>query len=365
MTTRKLFVAATRQNDGKTMVSLGLFNAFQTFFKSSAYIKPVGQQYQEIDGIKVDKDAVLFKTIYNLKDPYQLMSPVAIPRGFTESFIENGSTDQLKRSILGASQELTKDKEFLLSEGTGHAGVGSVLGVSNASVAKLIEAKVILVALGGIGRAIDEIMLNKACFDQLGVEISGVIINKVRQDKYDKVTRSVESGLNKLGVNVYGIIPFVEQLTKPTVYRLKEALKAEVLTGADFLSNNVQNIMIGDMIPHHALEQFSQDTLLIVPSDREGLIMTAICADILNMNSEFNVSAIIFTGGRPPKKQIIDMLNRSRTPTLMVDMDSFSVATAINKMLLKLDSNESDKISTIQGLIKDYVDVPRIMEDLM
>ncbi|NBV84081.1 hypothetical protein EBR57_08180, partial [bacterium] len=54
---KKVFVAATRQNDGKTMVSLGLFNAFQKRFKDVAYMKPVGQQYRVVDGKKIDKDA--------------------------------------------------------------------------------------------------------------------------------------------------------------------------------------------------------------------------------------------------------------------------------------------------------------------
>ena len=51
--------------------------------------------------------------------------------------------------------------------------------LSNAQVAKMLNAKVIIVASGGIGRPIDEISLNKALFEKVGVDILGVIINKV------------------------------------------------------------------------------------------------------------------------------------------------------------------------------------------
>lgn len=364
MAPKRLFIAATRQNDGKTMVSLGLFNAIQSLFSSSGYMKPVGQQYQIINGSKIDKDAVLFRTIYGLKDEHPLMSPVAIPNGFTEKFIFSGNTTELENNIVSAFNTLSATKDFMLMEGTGHAGVGSVLGLSNARVAQLLDSKVILVTLGGIGRAIDEIMMNKACFDQLGVEVAGVIINKVREDKYDKVDMSLRKYLSKMGIKIYGLIPYSEQLTKPSIFRLKEALEAQVLTGIDHLNNHVQKIMIGDMIPHHALDEFDINTLLIVPSDREGLIMTAICGDVLNEDSSFNISGIIFTGGRSPKTQILDMLKRSHIPSLLVNDDSFSVATKINRMLVKLDSNEFKKIKTVQSLVQEYVNIDAILKDI-
>ncbi len=65
---KKVFIAATRQNDGKTMTSLGLFNAIKKRFPKCGYMKPVGQQYLVIDDKKVDKDAVLFQKCYQLED---------------------------------------------------------------------------------------------------------------------------------------------------------------------------------------------------------------------------------------------------------------------------------------------------------
>ena len=63
---KKIFIAATRQNDGKTTVSLGLYKALSKIDPSITYMKPVGQQYLDIDGNKIDKDAVLFQKAFNL-----------------------------------------------------------------------------------------------------------------------------------------------------------------------------------------------------------------------------------------------------------------------------------------------------------
>ncbi|MDI6606006.1 MAG: AAA family ATPase, partial [Candidatus Omnitrophota bacterium] len=51
---KKIFIAATKQNDGKTTVSLGLIRNFQETFKRVGFIKPIGQRYLEEEGLKVD-----------------------------------------------------------------------------------------------------------------------------------------------------------------------------------------------------------------------------------------------------------------------------------------------------------------------
>ena len=47
-TTPRVFIAATRQNDGKTTPSLGLIAALQGYFPRVGYIKPVGQRFVEV-----------------------------------------------------------------------------------------------------------------------------------------------------------------------------------------------------------------------------------------------------------------------------------------------------------------------------
>ena len=82
-TTQRLFVAATRMNDGKTTTCLGLFAALQSFFPRVGFIKPIGQRFVEIQGHKVDEDSVLLDTIYQVHVPIESMSPVAIDGKFT------------------------------------------------------------------------------------------------------------------------------------------------------------------------------------------------------------------------------------------------------------------------------------------
>lgn len=49
---KKLYMAATRQDQGKTTISLGLLAAFEEL------APPVGQRYVEVDGVRVDIEAL-------------------------------------------------------------------------------------------------------------------------------------------------------------------------------------------------------------------------------------------------------------------------------------------------------------------
>ena len=96
---KKIFIAATRQNDGKTTLSLGLIAAFQQRFNEVGFIKPIGQRYQIEDGFKVDEDSILIESLCGLKDELKYMSPIAVEKGFTEKYIKRPRKTSLKKRI--------------------------------------------------------------------------------------------------------------------------------------------------------------------------------------------------------------------------------------------------------------------------
>ena len=362
--TKSVFVAATRQNDGKTMVSLGLFYAFKKRFSKISYMKPVGQQYKIVDHKKVDKDAILFKGIYNIKDSYDYMSPIAVPSGFTKAYIDEPNLSKYENRLIDSYNQLAQKNDFLLLEGTGHAGVGSVFDLSNATVANLLNNKVILVCIGGIGKSIDELLLNVQFFQQKGVEVLGVILNKVQMNNYDPVKHYVTKCLKRHKLNVLGAIPFEEDLSNPTIETLFEKLEGELLSDTVGFSNRVEKFVIGDTVPNELLGNLMPNSLLIVPSNREGLIMAALCGTMLDSDVIYYVSGIVLTGGKKPHPRILALLQRTHIPLLLVEGDSFSVANHISKMLIKIGVNESDKIISIQNLVDKHVDIDYVCDRL-
>ena len=150
------------QNDGKTTVSMGLIMSLKKRFKKIGFIKPIGQRYLIEQGYKVDEDSVLIEDICGTKCKLMDMSPIAIEKGFTEWYINKGKREALANRINESFDRVSKGMDLVVIEGTGHAGVGSCFDLSNAAVAKLLDAPVVLITAGGVGRPIDEVMLNAA-----------------------------------------------------------------------------------------------------------------------------------------------------------------------------------------------------------
>lgn len=358
----KVFIAATRQNDGKTIVSLGLLSALKKRMKSVAYMKPVGQHFKLIDGKKIDKDAVLMQKVFDLKDDLSHMSPIAVPRGFTEKYILEGERSHLVKKVKKSFDVLAHDNDFVLLEGTGHAGVGSVFDMSNSQVASMLGAKVVLISCGGIGKPIDEIMLNHALFDAQGVEVIGVIINKVFRDKYHKINNLVRRGLKNKNIAVLGVIPFETSLSNPTVSELLDDLDGKLLCGEKGLNNVVERFIIGDVVAHEALDYVSGGTLLIAPGNREDFIYAALSGWVLGISKKYHISGIIATYGRKPSKKTMEVIARTNIPLILVKGDSFTTARKINSTIFKLRAEDKLKIERTESLIEEYVDVDRILE---
>jgi BioD-like phosphotransacetylase family protein len=362
---KKIFLAATKQNDGKTTVALGLIFNFQKVFKGIGFIKPVGQRYLEEEGFKIDEDSILIEETLRLcgiKCRLKDMSPVAVERGFTENYINRPNPQAITRQIKEAFKRVSKNRDLVVIEGTGHAGVGSVFDHSNAKVAKLLGSKVILISSGGIGRPIDEIVLNKTLFDKEGVRLLGIIINKVIPEKFDKINSLVRKGLKHRGIEVLGVIPYNPMLSYPLIRQVLEEADFKVLSGINnsSLDNRVARIVIGAMKPQDAQKYIVDSSLIITPGDREDIIELA-----LNSHKrDCRISGIILTGDLIPNQNLINQLKDASIPVLLSKADTYTVASKVHDITVKILPQDREKIEVVKKMIQDYVDLNKIMKRL-
>jgi BioD-like phosphotransacetylase family protein len=356
-TTPRVFIAATRQNDGKTTTSLGLIAALQKKFPRIGYIKPVGQRFVEIEEQKIDEDTVLMDSVYSLNCPLVDMSPIAVEPDFTRKYLQAANNDALVRKIQDAFDRVAWEKDFVLCEGSGHAGVGAVFDLSNAQVAKHLGCKVIIVSRGGIGKPIDEVALNQALFEKEGVEIIGVILNKVLEDKVDYVTDFARRGLKRKGLDLLGVIPHQTMLSQPTMDLIREELKAEVLNRPDTMNAAVEDVIVGAMSAQNALRFFKRGVLLITPGDRED-ILTAACAHGDEM------AGIVLTGGLQPGSVALRAVRAMRIPVLLAKDDNYQVTSTVHDLTVKTRPTDADKISLIRDLVAKNVNVKKILDSL-
>lgn len=360
--TPRLFIAATRQNDGKTTTSLGLLAALHRHYPRVGYIKPVGQRFVEIEDHQIDEDTVLMDSVYKLNCPLNEMSPIAILPNFTREYLVRADNERLVRRTEEAFDRVAWEKDFVLCEGSGHAGVGSVFDFSNARVAKLLNAKVIIVSRGGIGKPIDEVALNQALFEREGVEVIGVILNKVLPRKLEDIKAITRRGFKRKGLDLLGVIPYEPILARPSLDLIRKALNARELNQSGKIHNLVDNVVVGAMGVQHVVKFFRRGSLVITPGDREDVILAAGTA--LVGQSEDGLAGVLLTGGLTPDASVMNAIEKMPFPVLLTQDESYQASSRVHDLTVKTSPNDTQKIDVICNLVGKNVDVEKIIKAL-
>jgi BioD-like phosphotransacetylase family protein len=359
--TPRVFIAATRQNEGKTTTSLGLLSALQQLYPRIGYIKPVGQRFVQIEEQQIDEDTVLMDQVYRLNCPLLDMSPIAVEPDFTRKYLQSSNNEALVKKIIKAFDRVAWEKDFVLCEGSGHAGVGSVFDLSNAQVAKILDAKVIIISQGGIGKPIDEVYLNQAVFEREGVEVIGVILNKVTSDKIEYITEFARRGLKRKGLDLLGVLPHSHILSRPTVAAIQEELKARPLNHSSQLNNLVASVVIGAMSAANVVSHFKRGALVITPGDREDIVLAA--AATANETGR-QLAGMVLTDKIKPINGVLRAIEKLPFPVLLAEEDSYEVASQVHNLIVKTHAVDTEKITVIRDLIATHVDVNKILRAL-
>ncbi|WP_369412338.1 AAA family ATPase [Geotalea toluenoxydans] len=122
--------------------------------------------------------------VFGMEEDIRLMSPVVLGRGSTKRFLDGQlTTAELEERLIRACGEMERKYDFLIIEGAGHGGVGSVVGLSNGRVASLCGAPVVMVSGGGIGNVIDSVLLNLPLYRGEGTPVRLLMVNKLLPNK--------------------------------------------------------------------------------------------------------------------------------------------------------------------------------------
>ncbi|MBP9840966.1 MAG: AAA family ATPase [Simkaniaceae bacterium] len=365
MKKRAIFIASTGQHVGKTTVCLGLLAGLKKRFQRVGFIKPVGQEHVAVEGgLRVDKDVVLFKEHFHLPSPYELMSPVIIPSGFTRRFLDGEIQEkELIRKIKKGFKIIHTDHDFTLVEGTGHVGVGSIVNLSNAQVADLLNLEVILIVSGGLGSAFDLLSLNKALLDQHGVKLKGVIVNRVISSKYEMVKTYMTKALKTWKVPLLGCIPFDPLLSHPTMRDFEILFGSPLLTGLSHRLRHFKNLRLVATSLKNYNKLILPSQLIITPANREEIILATLTKywDMKVKDHESDLEAgMILIGDTPPRHQIIQEIKKADIPMLYVPLSSTKTMQMISSHTAKIGLEDQEKVHEAIQVVENHVDFSKI-----
>ncbi|MCB9285314.1 MAG: AAA family ATPase [Lewinellaceae bacterium] len=364
---RKLYIAASSQHVGKTTTTLGLVAAFRQRGHNVGYCKPVGQEVQEFGGLRADKDAHLFAKVMGFPLTAEIHSPVMLSKGVTSQFLEDPAAFDFYERIEKASSYLEAQHELVIYEGTGHPGVGSVVNLSNADVAKMLDAPVVLVVEGGVGNTIDRVSLCLAKFKELNVPVIGVIVNKVFPEKIEKVRKYVGMKLAEMGLPILGILPYEKSLSFPIMQTVLEAVQGRVLVNEENLDNRMEDFLSGSLIDTDKLVSTRNLLLIVSPKRLFSSIQKIQEVTLTNKIEENPISGIIITGDGLHEIPVRDFskvfafFDKHKIPVIATPFDPLGSAIKISRIEVKINARTPWKAEQAISLIGQHVDLDAIL----
>ncbi|MCK4503149.1 MAG: AAA family ATPase [Desulfuromonadales bacterium] len=353
---KKIFVAATGQHCGKTTTSLSLLHLARKKYNRIGFIKPFGPKRTSYLGKYVDVDAALIAHVYDMEDQLELMSPVVLDSRTTRDVLEGKCDPQTyQQQICHATAELEQQCDFLIIEGAGHAGVGSVMGLNNGQLAHLLDAPVLLVAGGGVGNVIDAIQLNLALFRETNATVRIILPNKLVKSKRDATLNYLQLAFKNSPLQVVGGFNYSPILANPTLKYLSELLLLELHADSDQATRIVHQVQLGAASTQRIVDLLQESTLLIVPSSRdEVLVMLATLYHLPEF--KIKIAGLIIIGVAPLAKIVQRVIDDAKIPYMRTAQTTAAVYTTIQEDVAKIGADDNEKIALVQHLAENELD---------
>lgn len=357
---RKIFIGATGQHCGKTTISLSLMHLARKKYARVGFMKPLGPKWIEFNGTIVDKDAAMFSTVFGVEEDIALMSPVTLAPGTTRRFLDGEiGAAAPRRAIRAACDELEKKYDFLIIEGAGHGGVGSVIGMNNAQIAADLNAPVLLVTGGGIGNVIDAVELNLALYQREKADVRIIMANKLVAEKRKDTLGYLQKAFAGSGIMVTSAFDYLPTLADPTLLHVSELLGLPLHGDSAERSRLCHTIQLGAASSQIVIDHLEASTLLIVTSSRDELLVTA---SSLHHIPEFKarLAGLIIAGHVPVSKITQRILDDSNIPYIRIKEVSSEIFYQLREHVSKIGPEDREKIELINSIAERYIDFEAI-----
>jgi len=352
--TKKIFVAATGQHSGKTTTSLSLMYCALKKYKRVGFIKPIGPKLSKYKGRDMDMDAALMAEVYNLDDDLDHMSPVTLYPSTTREVLDGKITlKSLEDKMLSAIEAMEKKCDFLIIEGAGHSGVGSVIGMSNARVAKMVDAPVLMIAGGGIGNVVDSVYLNLALYKSEGADVRMILINKLIAAKRENTLKYLDKAFKNEKFEVLGGLNYSPILANPTLNHISKLLKLPLYGNQDDANRIVHAIQLGAASAQRVVDLLQTSSLVVVTSSRDELIVTlsSLYHDVPEYREK--IAGMVIAGISPLSNVTRQILDNCNIPYMRATDTTKNIFLTLSEDVSKISALDIEKINHIQTTVEN------------
>jgi len=347
-----LLVTATGESTGKTAVAVALGRLAQAQGRRVGYMKPKGTRLQSHVGKTLDRDPMLARELLGTDDEMHEMEPIVYSPTFVRSAMEGREQpDELRERVREGFDAVAAERDFVVVEGGGRLTTGGAVDLTDAEVADLLDAKVVLIADYESPPDVDETL---AAARRVGDRLTGVIFNRVSETAYDEVESVVAPFLERRGIPVVGVLPREASLAGVTVDELASELGVEILTDVP-TDGVVERFLVGAMSGEEALRFFrrTKDAAVITGGDRTDIHTAALEAP--------GITCLVVTGGRRPPSAVLGAAAKKGVPVLLSSTDTLSTLERAEDVVRSGRTRDEHTVDVMEGLLTAHADVDALL----
>ncbi|MCK5201754.1 MAG: AAA family ATPase, partial [Spirochaetales bacterium] len=310
------------------------------------------------------------------------LSPVQLGSGFTKAYLKSNDKVKISKRFaadIEQSFDSMSNKEIIIAEGTGHPGVGGIVGLSNAHVGNLIGADILYISGGGIGKALDMLEVDLSYFLYMKSNVRGILFNRLIPDKIatvkefitEKLLQEMYPGF-KNPLSIYGYLPAIEDLPNPSMAVVKKHLKKASVIGdpeTEPWHKTCRSIKIISLQEEYLdLEKFLHSgDIVVIAAGSKGRIKKII--EYSNKLSKpiggLVISCVVAERGLKPDN--IKRINKSSIPTLLLEDNTETVERKLFYTFenTKIQLYDNKKIQEIDEMFNEHFQMEKFMEHFL
>jgi len=360
-----LYITATEERSGKSLVVLGIMQMLKKALHRVAFFRPIISDHPTK---KEDHDITLVSNYFNLQINYEDSYGCTLRDAY--ELINSGRQDDLHDLIFKKYKHLEDNYDFVLIEGTDFRGHETTFESEiNSDIAANLGAPVLLIS-SGRKKTIEEMTRQvQASVDNhknKGLALVACIINRVQEGVTADIFRDIRKKHHPDEELPFYVIPENKALANPSIGDVRRWLDASVMYGGTGMNTKVGDYVVAAMRVENFLEYITPGCLVITPGDRSDIILASLSAR--SSKSYPEVSGIVLTGGLVPSdsiRKLIEGWSGAPVPILCVKGHTILIVQQLYELYAHIEPDDSQRIATALGDFSKHVKVHELSEHVI
>ena len=362
---------------GVTSAALGLIRAFDYNGIKAGFMKPFLQDDT------LDKQNSLDSSSALAMHAFGLNPPKSISRQRLERMLGDDNLDDLMEEVVVNYHTLGDDYDVVICEGLVSTTETSYASQINRAIAHALDAKIIFVStadtskpayladkldvyareFGGIAseRTLGCILMRmhnlpnaQSTLENQMVAPGEAIVNL--DEGFMQEVQRLSPHFNTEEFRLIGVVPFSDSLSVPRTWDIAAELDATWLNVGEAKSRRINRISLTARSVARVDEVFKRGTLIVVPGDRDDLLLAAGLACI----NGIPLAGLVLTGGVVPSATVAELWQsalKTGIPIMSVESDSYETVQSLMHLSSEIPSDDTERAEEVARYVAAHLDL--------